>query len=55
MVRTVKKAEVRKLEIVEMAKSLFQTKGFDETSMQDVMEQLGIAKGTIYHSAVTNP
>jgi len=49
MVRIVKKAEVRRLEIVEMAKSLFQTKGFDETSMQDVIEQLGIAKGTIYH------
>jgi AcrR family transcriptional regulator len=49
MVRTVKKAEVRKLEIVETAKNLFQSKGFNETSMQDVMGQLGIAKGTIYH------
>lgn len=49
MVRTVKNAEIRKLEIVQTAKILFQSKGFNETSMQDVMGQLGIAKGTIYH------
>jgi AcrR family transcriptional regulator len=49
MVRTVKKAEVRRQEILEAVKHLFQTKGFDETSMQDVMDHLEIAKGTIYH------
>lgn len=49
MVRTVKKAEERKQEIVEAAKRLFNSKGYDATSMQDVMEDVGIAKGTIYH------
>lgn len=49
MVRTVKKADVRRQEILEAAQRLFQSKGFEETSMQDVMQDLGIAKGTIYH------
>ena len=49
MVRTVKKAEVRRQEIVATARSLFQAKEYDKTTMQDVMDQLDIAKGTIYH------
>lgn len=49
MVRIVKKAEVRRAEIVQAARSLFQTKDYEKTTMQDVMEYLGIAKGTIYH------
>ena len=49
MVRVVKKATERKLELVNAAHYLFQSKGYDKTTMQDVMEFLGIAKGTIYH------
>lgn len=49
MTRIVKKAEIRRQEIVEAARTLFQTKGYDETSMQNVMDHLKIAKGTIYH------
>lgn len=49
MIRIVKKADVRRSEIVAVARDLFQTKGYAHTAMQDVMEQLGIAKGTIYH------
>jgi AcrR family transcriptional regulator len=49
MVRIVKKAEVRRQEIVAAARSLFQVKEYEKTTMQDVMDQLGIAKGTIYH------
>jgi AcrR family transcriptional regulator len=49
MVRIVKKAEVRRQEIVLAARQLFHTKGYEQTTMQDVMDQLGIAKGTIYH------
>jgi AcrR family transcriptional regulator len=49
MVRIVKKAEERRLEIVQAAYALFLTKGYDQTTMQDVMDRLGIAKGTIYH------
>jgi AcrR family transcriptional regulator len=49
MVRTVKKPEERRAEIIRAARTLFQTKGYDNTSMQDVMDELGIAKGTIYY------
>jgi len=49
MVRIVKKAEVRRAEIVQAARHLFQTKEYEKVTMQDVMDRLEIAKGTIYH------
>ena len=49
MVRIVKKATERRSEILQTARHLFQTKEYDKTTMQDVMDLLGIAKGTIYH------
>jgi len=49
MVRIVKKAEVRRAEIVQAARYLFQTQEYEKVTMQEVMERLGIAKGTIYH------
>jgi AcrR family transcriptional regulator len=49
MPRIVKKAEERRSEIVKTARHLFQTKEYEKTTMQDVMERLEIAKGTIYH------
>lgn len=49
MVRTVKKSAERRAEIVKTARLLFQTKEYEKATMQDVMEALDIAKGTIYH------
>lgn len=49
MKRTVKKPEERKADIIQAARHLFESKQYDKTSMQDVMDYLGIAKGTIYH------
>lgn len=49
MTRIVKDPHVRRQEIIEEAMRLFQEKGFEATSVQDVMKGLGIAKGTIYH------
>jgi AcrR family transcriptional regulator len=49
MVRIVKKPDVRKAEIIQAARHLFQTRAYEHTTMQDVMDGLGIAKGTIYH------
>lgn len=49
MVRVVKKPEERKSEIIATACQLFLSKGYDKTTMQEVMRHLGIAKGTIYH------
>ncbi len=47
--RIVKKATERRADIVNAARSLFLSKDYEKTTMQDVMESLGIAKGTIYH------
>jgi AcrR family transcriptional regulator len=49
MTRIVKNPETRRQEIVAAAKALFQAKTYEQTSMNDVMQALGIAKGTIYH------
>ena len=49
MARIVKKSGERKKDIVKVARNLFKTKDYEKTTMQDVMDTLGIAKGTIYH------
>jgi AcrR family transcriptional regulator len=49
MKRIVKKAEVRRLEIIKASRELFLTHEYEKTSMQDIIEKLQIAKGTIYH------
>ncbi|MBM3183833.1 MAG: TetR/AcrR family transcriptional regulator, partial [Chlamydiae bacterium] len=49
MARIVKKPLQRRSEILEAARHLFQTRGYERTTLQDVMNRLGIAKGTIYH------
>ncbi|WP_028580177.1 TetR/AcrR family transcriptional regulator [Desulfogranum japonicum] len=49
MVRIVKKPEERKNEIISAACQLFLKKGYDNTTMAQVMKTLNIAKGTIYH------
>jgi AcrR family transcriptional regulator len=49
MVRIVKKPDVRRAEIIKAARDLFQTRDYEHTTMQDVMDELDIAKGTIYH------
>ncbi len=47
--RTVKKPEVRRREIVVTATELFLAREYEKTTMNDVMKALDIAKGTIYH------
>lgn len=49
MTRIVKKASERRREIIQAARKLFQTKEYDKTTMQKLMDELNIAKGTIYH------
>lgn len=44
-----KKTEERRGEIVAATCQLFLSKGYDSTTMREVMRHLGIAKGTIYH------
>ena len=47
--RVVKQAEERKKEILDAAEILFFQKGFDSTSTKDILERVGIARGTLYH------
>jgi AcrR family transcriptional regulator len=47
--RTVKKPDVRRQEIIDAASELFLSQTYDETTTGQVMAVLGIAKGTIYH------
>lgn len=44
-----KDAEERKKEILDAAEVLFARKGFDETSTGDILEAVGIARGTLYY------
>ena len=47
--RVVKEAEERKQEILDAAEILFGTKGFDNTSTGDILDAVGIARGTLYY------
>ncbi|MCG7408786.1 TetR/AcrR family transcriptional regulator [Paenibacillus sp. ACRRX] len=47
--RVVKEAEERRNEILDAADKLFGQKGFDGTSTNDILEKVGIARGTLYH------
>lgn len=47
--RIVKEAEERKNEILDVAEQLFGTKGFDNTSTNDILNEIGIARGTLYY------
>jgi AcrR family transcriptional regulator len=49
MSRIVKNSADRKSEIIHAASKLFLKKDYEKTTMQDIMNALGIAKGTIYH------
>lgn len=49
MARIVKKSSERRADIINAARHLFQTKEYEKATMQDVMDRLDIAKGTIYH------
>jgi len=48
-VRIVKKLEIRKNEILDAAEKLFTAKGFERATVNDILDELGIAKGTFYH------
>ena len=47
--RVVKEAEERKNEILDAAEKLFGAKGFDHTSTNDILNEIGIARGTLYY------
>jgi AcrR family transcriptional regulator len=49
MKRTIKSPDVRKLEIIAVSKELFRTHGYEQTSVEAIIQAAGIAKGTFYY------
>jgi len=49
MIRVIKEHDVRKKEILDTAENLFGENGYDQTSIQSIIDHIGIAKGTFYH------
>ncbi len=49
MTREIKRPKIRKNEILDAAQKFFFQKGYEKTSIQDIINNLGIAKGTFYH------
>ena len=47
--RIVKEASARKNEILDAAAELFVIKGYEETSTGDILDRVGIARGTLYY------
>ena len=44
-----KKGEKRKLELLQIAYKMFLTRGYENTSVDEIIETAGIAKGTFYY------
>ncbi|CAM3039558.1 TetR/AcrR family transcriptional regulator [Paenibacillus sediminis] len=49
MARVSKSPEERKKDILDAAKELFQTKGYERTAVSDIVKKVGVAQGTIYY------
>ena len=47
--KTVKEGEVRRREILDVARELFVKKGYEQTSVNDILKIVDIAKGTFYY------
>lgn len=47
--REIKDSEIRKNEILDVAEELFVTKGYNKTTIIDILDRVGIAKGTFYY------
>lgn len=49
LTRTVKKPEERRWELIHAATELFSEHGYEKTSVNDIIQKIGVAKGTFYH------
>lgn len=47
--RIIKNPEERRNEILDAAEMLFASKGYSNTTVNDILQKVGIAKGTFYH------
>ena len=44
-----KHPEETERKILEVSRRLFQTKGYEHTTIQDIVDALGMSKGAVYH------
>ena len=44
-----KKGDLRRAQILDTAEKLFFDKGYDRTSVQDILDAMGMSKGGFYH------
>jgi AcrR family transcriptional regulator len=49
MARTVKASDVRRNEILDVAQHLIENKGYEQMTIQDILDRLQISKGAFYH------
>ncbi len=49
MARTAKKPDERRSELIACAQKLFYSKGYESTSVRDIVDEAGVAKGTFYY------
>ena len=49
MARITKSVEERRKEIIDTAKKLFLTNGFEKTQIADISREIGVAQGLVYH------
>ena len=49
MARTIKEPAVRRSEIIAVAQRLIFTKGYEQMTIQDILDELHISKGAFYH------
>jgi len=49
MTRIVKAPDVRRSELIACAQRLFYSKGYENTSVSDIVNEVGVAKGTFYY------
>lgn len=47
--RVTKEYDERRSEIIDTAEQLFETKGYEKCTVNDILKQVGIAKGTFYY------
>ena len=47
--RVSKKHDVRLAEILDISENLFATQGYEKTTVNDILDGVGIGKGTFYH------
>ena len=47
--RVVKEHDERKAEFVDAAIALMSQKGYESTTIQDIIDEVGVSKGAFYH------